>query len=79
MTATKQHKKVIFVGDGAEKTHELLGSHSHARYDKDYCISAAGLLPIAEKKLAAGEKEDVAYFEPFYLKDFLILKKAGAP
>lgn len=65
---------VVFVGDGAEKTRELLGSHSHARYDKDYRVSAAGLLPIAEKKLAAGEKEDVAYFEPFYLKDFVAKK-----
>lgn len=65
---------VTFIGDGAEKTGVLLGGHPHARYDAAYRISAAGLLPVAEQKLAAGAQEDVAYFEPFYLKDFIAKK-----
>ncbi len=66
--------EVVFVGDGAAKTRELLGCHPHARYDETYRISAAGMLPIALQKLAAGAVEDVAYFEPFYLKDFVAKK-----
>ena len=34
--------------------------------------SARGLCAEAERKLQAGEVEDVAYFEPFYLKDFIV-------
>ncbi len=67
-------QSVVFVGDGAAKTRELLGSHPHTRYDETYHISAAGMLPMAQQKLAAGEVEDVAYFEPFYLKDFVAKK-----
>ncbi len=65
---------VTFIGDGAEKTRDLLGSHPNARFDTSFCISAEGMLPLAEAKLARGEHEDVAYFEPFYLKDFVAKK-----
>lgn len=65
---------VTFIGDGAEKTRQLLGGHPNARYSSDFAISAAGLLPAALGKLAAGECEDSAYFEPFYLKDFVAKK-----
>ena len=34
--------------------------------------SARGLCAEAERKMLAGETEDVAYFEPFYLKDFIV-------
>ncbi len=66
--------EVTFVGDGAEKTRELLGVHPNARYASDFRISAAGMLPIAMQRLQAGQVEDVAYFEPFYLKDFVAKK-----
>ena len=66
--------EVVFLGDGAEKTRALLGIHPNARYDTDFRISAAGMLPIAMQKLQAGQMEDVAYFEPFYLKDFVAKK-----
>ena len=65
---------MVFLGDGAEKTRALLGIHPNARYDADFRISAAGMLPIAMQKLQAGQMEDVAYFEPFYLKDFVAKK-----
>ena len=38
----------------------------------DVAPSARGLCAEAERKLQAGETEDVAYFEPFYLKDFIV-------
>ncbi|MBR3413455.1 MAG: tRNA (adenosine(37)-N6)-threonylcarbamoyltransferase complex dimerization subunit type 1 TsaB [Bacteroidales bacterium] len=65
---------VTFLGDGAEKTRALLGRHPNARYASDFRISATGMLPIAMQRLQDGQKEDVAYFEPFYLKDFVAKK-----
>ena len=66
--------EVMFIGDGAEKTRDILGAHPNARYDDSFRIGAEGMLPLAEAKLAKGEVEDVAYFEPFYLKDFVAKK-----
>ena len=66
--------EVMFIGDGAEKTREILGIHPNARYDTGFRISSAGMLPIAIQRLQAGQVEDVAYFEPFYLKDFVAKK-----
>jgi len=66
--------EVTFIGDGAEKTREILGRHPNARYDGGFQVSAEGMASIAEEKLKAGQTEDVAYFEPYYLKDFVAKK-----
>ena len=66
--------EVMFSGDGAEKTKELLGTHHNARYDNSFRLSAEGMLELAESRLRDGKTEDVAYFEPFYLKDFVAKK-----
>lgn len=66
--------EVMFIGDGAAKTRPLLGVHPNARYDDTYQVSAAGMALLAEQHLVAGRLEDVAYFEPFYLKDFVAKK-----
>ena len=66
--------EVTFIGDGAEKTRILLGCHPNAHYDAGFRIGAEGMLPLAMGKLERGEVEDVAYFEPFYLKDFVAKK-----
>ncbi len=65
---------VTFIGDGAAKTHDILSVHQNACYDTDFTISASGMIPIAEAKMANNETENVAYFEPFYLKDFVAKK-----
>lgn len=65
---------VTFIGDGAPKCFPLLSVHPNARLEAGFAISAAGLLPVALQKLEAGRQEDVAYFEPFYLKDFVAKK-----
>lgn len=65
---------VTFIGDGAEKTRQLLSIHPNALYDTSFQISAAGMAELAEAKMQKGEFEDVAYFEPFYLKDFVAKK-----
>ena len=67
-------REVLFLGDGAEKTRPILGIHPNARYDTEFRINAASMLPIAQTKLEQGRVEDVAYFEPFYLKDFVAKK-----
>lgn len=65
---------VIFVGDGAAKTQSVLGIHPNARFDVDYRISAASMLPLAQQMLQECRVEDTAYYEPFYLKDFVAKK-----
>ncbi len=58
---------VIF-GNGAKKCCETL---DWAHYI-DVAPSAAGLARMAQRKFEQGDFEDVAYFEPFYLKDFVV-------
>lgn len=65
---------VVFIGDGASKTQPILGVHPHALFASDFCISAEGMAALAQKRLKSGNYEDVAYFEPFYLKDFVAKK-----
>ena len=67
-------REMMFIGDGAAKTRPLLGGHPNARYDEEFSVSATGMAGLAEQRLAAGKVEDVAYFEPFYLKDFVAKK-----
>ena len=66
-------QQVAFIGNGAEKTQPLLGVHPNACWDA-FTISAKGMMLLAEERLRNNEHEDVAYFEPFYLKDFVAKK-----
>lgn len=66
--------EVTFIGDGSAKTREVLGVHPNARFDDGFKVSACGMMHLAEAKLKNGETEDTAYFEPFYLKDFVAKK-----
>ena len=64
---------LTFIGNGAFKTQPILGQHPNARFEP-FTVSAPALLPLAQRMLAQGETADVAYFEPFYLKDFVAKK-----
>ena len=64
---------VFFVGNGTEKTKALL-SHDNAHYIDNKLPSAKEMSALAYAKYKIGDTEDVAYFEPFYLKDFIALK-----
>lgn len=66
--------EVTFIGDGAAKTQPLLGNHPNACFDDSFSLSAEGMIDLAAQRLAEGKTEDVAYFEPFYLKDFVAKK-----
>lgn len=70
-------KKVIFVGDGATKAREIL-QLSAAEFDGTIYPSAKYLIKKAQEKFKANEFEDVASFEPFYLKDFQGVKKKSS-
>lgn len=67
-------KKVLFVGDGAKKAKEIL-QLPQAEYNETVYPSAKYLIKKAAEKYNRREFEDVAYFEPFYLKDFQGVKK----
>lgn len=63
-------RKVSFIGDGAMKCSEIL-AHPNARFYDENFNSAGNMSELAFKRFSVGEFEDVAYFEPFYLKDFV--------
>lgn len=67
--------QVLFFGDGAEKCREVLGNNSNAYFLPGFTNSATHLTKKAAEKFAQKDFEDVAYFEPFYLKDFIAGKK----
>lgn len=61
---------VYFFGNGAMKCKEVI-SHPNARFIEGVEAVAKNMLPPAEKRVAEERFEDVAYFVPFYLKDFV--------
>jgi len=77
--ALKNHP-VWFVGDGAEKCRKKIQS-DHAHFDRNVFPLAEAMMPLAEKAFSENKFENVAYFEPFYLKEFVatISKKQIIP
>ena len=65
--------KVYFIGNGVEKTKTLI-THENAVFIEDKLPSANEMSVIANNKYKKNDIEDVAYFEPYYLKDFVALK-----
>ena len=70
-------KKVLFVGDGAAKAKDIL-QISNAEFDAKIYPSAKYLIKKSVDKFNQKDFEDVAYFEPFYLKDFHGVKKKSS-
>jgi len=70
--------KVYFIGNGVSKTKELI-SHSNAVFIENKLPSANELSALAFNKFKLNDIEDVAYFEPYYLKDFIALKPKVKP
>ena len=61
---------VYFFGNGASKCKEKI-MHPNACFVDDIHPLAEWMFPLAEKAFARGDFKDVAYFEPFYLKEFV--------
>ena len=67
--AQRTEGPVLFIGDGAAKCSEILAGDG-ARFVQTFPHAAAMLQP-ALREFEAGRFRDTAYFEPFYLKDFV--------
>jgi tRNA threonylcarbamoyladenosine biosynthesis protein TsaB len=65
-------KPICFFGDGMPKCKEVLKKIPDSSFMENVIPSAEALAQLSFGKFLKGQFEDVAYFEPFYLKDFLI-------
>jgi tRNA threonylcarbamoyladenosine biosynthesis protein TsaB len=69
--------KILFFGDGADKCQAILGNNLNAEFLPGFVNSATYLTQKAFEKFTNKDFVDVAYFEPYYLKDFIAgVKKA---
>ena len=72
----KEHldkQPIYFMGNGADKCSETI-QHPNAHFIKNIVPRAKNMIPLAEMAMAKEQFEDVAYFEPFYLKEFVATK-----
>ena len=65
----------MIAGSGAEKCISVLG-HENVAFDTNVIPSAKDLGQLSYAKYIKKDFEDVAYFEPFYLKDFVLQGKS---
>lgn len=70
-----ENHTVYFFGDGASKCKDAFQNYTNANFVDNFTMSAQNMIHIAENKYHNNDFEDVAYFEPFYLKEY----KAGKP
>lgn len=66
-------EKIILIGDGAEKSKQILQDERYILDDKIY-LQAKNMALLSFEKYNRKEFEDVAYFEPYYLKEFVAIK-----
>ena len=67
--------KMVFIGQGADKCRPFFEDHENAIFETADLLSARSMVSVAERAFRKGKFEDLAYFEPLYLKDFV----AGKP
>lgn len=67
-------QNLYFLGDGAEKTKTILTKSNFHFLDINF-PSAKEMAAMSYAKFRNEQFEDVAYFEPYYLKDFVVQKK----
>ncbi|MBE6220628.1 MAG: tRNA (adenosine(37)-N6)-threonylcarbamoyltransferase complex dimerization subunit type 1 TsaB [Alistipes sp.] len=65
----RKDRQLVIFGNGAAKCREVLPDATYVNITP----SARGLARLAEQRLQEGKTEDIAYFEPFYLKDFIVI------
>ena len=69
--------RIFFFGDGAAKCKIKLANHPNAIFVDNILPSAKNMIQLSEQNFNSAGFEDVAYFEPFYLKDFVAGGKKG--
>lgn len=68
------NQPIYFLGNGAEKCKDII-THGNAHFLDGYeSPHARWMMPLAERAFFEENFEDIAYFEPFYLKDFVATK-----
>jgi tRNA threonylcarbamoyladenosine biosynthesis protein TsaB len=70
--------KCYFMGNGMDKCRTLLSMCTDAHFIEGIKPSAADMVPLSHKRFTEKKFEDAAYFEPFYLKDFIAGVKKGS-
>ena len=75
LTSNLSPSRLWLFGDGAPKLKELFKEVPQIQIVDDFAPSAAYMATLSDQALKAGDFVDVAYFEPYYLKDFI----AGKP
>ena len=65
----RQKGRIVLFGNGAQKCAEVLDDALYVSVSP----SARGIVRLAEEAFNASRFEDLAYFEPFYLKDFVVI------
>ena len=69
--------KVLLLGPGAEKCRGVI-DHPNVSFQEEVLFpSALEMAKLSYDKYRIGDTVDVAYFEPFYLKDFIVTKKSS--
>ncbi len=66
--------KVLLVGSGAEKCIGEI-AHENVVFNTEIVPSSRDMGKLSFKKFKASDFENVAYFEPYYLKDFMVQRK----
>ena len=66
-----EFEEILFFGDGAEKCKKII-DHKNANFISDFFPSSKFMSSLAERSYKKKKFENIAYFEPFYLKDFII-------
>ena len=67
-----ERSKVYFLGDGSQKCKEII-THKNAIFIDAKFPSAQEMAKLSYEKYKISDIENVAYFEPFYLKDFIVI------
>jgi tRNA threonylcarbamoyladenosine biosynthesis protein TsaB len=63
-------RKIVFFGNGSDKCASII-KHPNAVFCSGVYPSAKNMVQLSEQKFKNKNFEDVAYFEPYYLKDFV--------
>lgn len=69
---------IYFFGNGASKCADVI-THPNARFIADIVPNTAAMVKLAEEKFNIQQFEDLAYFEPYYLKDFQASTPKASP
>jgi len=65
--------KLVFFGSGMPKFKEII-NNNNAIFDTEILPSAKNIITLSYEKYKNSEFENLAYFEPYYLKDFIAIK-----